>query len=76
MSEDKPLPRYTYSDEEGPECPFCGAEWTADDPIYFDEKGFEDDCPDCGNHIRIQPETWTAWRTTAVAWKDKPSPAQ
>jgi len=64
----RPLPESTYEDGEGPKCPFCGTVWTADDPMYYDEDGFEDECSECGNHIRIEPILSAAWRTLPIRW--------
>ena len=65
----KPLPEKTYEDGEGPKCPFCGRQWTADDPIYYDEDGFEDECDSCGNAVEIKPHLSVAWTTRPISWK-------
>lgn len=60
------LPENTWSNGEGPQCPFCGTVFTADDPQYYDESGFEDECGSCGNVIFIQPYVSTTWTTKAI----------
>ena len=64
--EEEELPEETYSDGEGPICPWCGQEWTADDALYYDEDGFEEDCSNCGKPIHIQPVITTAWITSPI----------
>jgi hypothetical protein len=64
----RPLPEETYETGEGPRCPFCGQQWTADDAIYFDEDGFDADCDECGNEIRVDPIISVAWKTKPVRW--------
>jgi len=53
----------SYSDGEGPICPCCGYEYLADEPEYFDEKGFEKECSACGVVLFIQPYNSTTWTT-------------
>lgn len=64
----RPLPEYTYERGEGPKCPFCGTVWTADEPHYYDDAGFEEECSECGNHIRIEPVITVEWKTSAIRW--------
>ena len=71
----RPLPEYTYEDGEGPKCPFCETVWTADDPIYYDESGYEDKCSECGNHIRIEPIISVSWKTLPIRWANETSAA-
>lgn len=68
----KALPRYTLSDGEGPICPFCERQFTADESHYFDEVGFEIECDECGNEIKILPQILTSWRTIPIAFANKP----
>lgn len=47
---------------EGPKCPYCGRQYTADDPAYFDEMNYtEEDCDGCGKTFDVQVHTSTAW---------------
>lgn len=49
---------------EGPACPYCGDEVTADEGYYFDENRFtEGTCDACGAEYRVQVEIVTTWRT-------------
>lgn len=67
----RPLPDYTYETEEGPKCPFCGRQYTADESHYFDESGFTNECDECENTIRVEPQISVSWRTVAVAWANR-----
>lgn len=69
-NDNRPLPESTYEKEEGPRCPFCGTQWTADDPMYFDESGFDDECPTCLSDIRIVPQTSVAWTVKPIRWAE------
>jgi transposase-like protein len=54
----------TYS-TEGPKCPHCGRQFTADDPIYFDEQGYtEEECDDCGKSFDVEVYNCTSWTCT------------
>lgn len=62
----------TYSDE-GPQCPHCGAQFTADEPHYFDEWNYtEDTCGECGKRFKVELYTSTSWTCTKM---DEPEPA-
>jgi len=51
----------TYSNE-GPECPHCGRQYTADDPFYYDESNLtEMDCDRCGKTFEVAVYTSTSW---------------
>ncbi len=51
----------TYS-TEGPRCPYCDSQLTADDPVYYDEQAYtEDECPDCGKSFLVSVYTQTSW---------------
>lgn len=69
----------TYS-HEGPKCPYCGCQVTADDPIYYDETNYvEDDCLSCGKTYDVEVYTSTIWScepraTAAEASVDGSSP--
>lgn len=53
--------RHTVS-TEGPQCPYCGYEVTADDSSYFDETGYtRDTCQGCGKEFRVDVFTETTW---------------
>jgi len=60
------------SDGEGPECPSCGAVWTADDPAYYDtSKPLRMKCT-CGAELHIEAEITTSWTTTVVSLQNDP----
>lgn len=67
-----PLPPPSYSTDEGPICPFCGREYTADGPEFMDEHGTEMECDQCGNEIRIEAHISVAWTTRAIRRANDP----
>jgi DNA-directed RNA polymerase subunit RPC12/RpoP len=51
----------TYS-TSGPRCPYCGFQYTPDEPHYFDESNYtEEDCSDCGRTFSVSVYTSTSW---------------
>lgn len=65
----------TYS-TEGPRCPYCGFQFTPDEPHYFDEMGYtEQDCPDCEKKFSVSVFTQTSWTCVPMA-ADVGSPTQ
>lgn len=51
---------------EGPKCPHCGRQYTADDPVYYDEMNFtEMECDGCGVTFNVQVHSTTAWLCSA-----------
>lgn len=55
------MARETYS-TAGPQCPYCGFQFTADEAIYFDEQRYtEDRCPDCDSPFNVSVYTETSW---------------
>ncbi len=56
----------TYS-TEGPKCPHCGRQWTADDAAYFDESHYtKDECDECGKTFSVSVYTQTSWTCEPV----------
>jgi hypothetical protein len=56
----------TYS-SEGPQCPYCGRQFTADEGHYFDESNYtEDDCDECGKKFSVSVHTSVAWACTPI----------
>jgi hypothetical protein len=54
----------TYEDE-GPKCPYCGRQYTADEGCYFDEQNYtEETCDDCGLTFDVNVYTSTTWTCT------------
>lgn len=52
---------HTYS-TEGPQCPYCERQYTADEPHYYDKMGFTQDvCDACGGAFSVQVYTSTSW---------------
>lgn len=54
---------YTYS-TEGPECPHCGRQYTADDPSYYSENYTEETCDGCGETFEVEVYHSTSWTCT------------
>lgn len=51
----------TYS-TEGPQCPYCERQFTADDPGYFDENNYNQErCDQCNKLFTVSVETTTSW---------------
>ena len=52
---------------EGPQCPYCLSQITADDPSYYDESNFiEFTCDDCGLTSKVQVYHEITWILTKV----------
>ena len=62
----------TYSDE-GPRCPYCSRQYTADEPDYYDEQGYtEETCDECEKTFDVAVYISTSWTCTArEALKEK-----
>lgn len=57
---------------EGPKCPHCAQQYTADEAYYFDESNFTDmDCDECGKPFKVRVYTSTSW----TCWVDPAPPA-
>lgn len=50
---------------EGPKCPYCGRQYTADKPIYYSDRYREETCDECGKTFDVEVCTSTDWRCTA-----------
>jgi len=51
----------TYS-IEGPQCPYCLTQFTADEPHYYDEMNYTDDeCDACGKTFKVQVFHSVSW---------------
>jgi transposase-like protein len=47
---------------EGPKCPYCGLQYTADEAFYYDEARYtEETCDDCGLTFDVAVYTSTTW---------------
>jgi len=56
----------TYSNE-GPQCPYCGRQYTADEPGYYDEMNYtEETCDSCGNKFSVDVCVSIAWLCEAI----------
>lgn len=55
------LAGYTYS-HEGPECPYCGRQHTADDGHYYDEYNYtEQECDGCEKTFKVEVCLEASW---------------
>ena len=55
----------TY-ESEGPKCPYCGRQYTADEAGYYDEMNYtEEECDECGQTFDVSVYTQTTWTCTA-----------
>lgn len=60
MSEWQPI---ITLEDEGPKCPYCGRQFTADEGEYFDESRYtEDTCDECEQTFDVEVHTSTTWR--------------
>lgn len=56
----------TYS-HEGPQCPHCLRQFTADDRFYYDENNYtEDQCDECGGKFTVEVCHSTSWSCEAI----------
>jgi len=56
-------PREDWSRGEGPICPACKCQYTADESCYFDEDGMDIEC-ECGIIFVSKPSLSCSWTTT------------
>jgi transposase-like protein len=53
---------------EGPICPYCGRQYTADEAGYYDEMNYTSEtCDECGNEFSVRVYTSTSWTTSEAA---------
>jgi len=51
----------TYS-HDGPQCPHCGRQFTADEPHYYDEMNYtRDECDECEKPFAVRVYTSVSW---------------
>lgn len=61
----------TYS-TEGPQCPHCGRQFTADDPSYYDEMRYkQDECDECGKPFSVSVYHSVSWTCEALPDEQK-----
>jgi hypothetical protein len=61
----------TYS-EEGPQCPHCNRQYTADEPFYYDERTYtEETCDQCGGKFSVDVEHRTSWHCEAILSQER-----
>lgn len=52
-------------EHEGPKCPYCGRQYTADEPHYFDEAGYiEETCDSCEKTFDVDVRVSINWSTS------------
>lgn len=58
---------YQYSNSEGPVCPHCGHQFTADEGLYFDSSSYtRDECDECGQTFAVEVDHSTSWTTRKI----------
>jgi hypothetical protein len=57
---------------EGPKCPYCGRQYTADDPGYYSDSYVEETCDQCGETFAVEVCTNVDWRCTTRDHYDRP----
>lgn len=55
------LGNYTYS-QDGPECPYCGREFTPDEGYYYEKAFTSMDCDECEKTFKVEVYHSTSWR--------------
>jgi ribosomal protein L37AE/L43A len=55
----------TYS-HEGPQCPHCGRQYTADDPNFYREDYTDETCDECGKPFKVSVYHSVSWTSTPV----------
>jgi transposase-like protein len=55
---------YSFS-TEGPQCPYCGRQYTADDQYYY-EMYTREQCDGCGKTFKVDVEISTSWTCRTI----------
>jgi ribosomal protein L37AE/L43A len=56
----------TYS-TDGPQCPYCGRQYTADESHYYDEMNYtEEVCDECDKKFSVSVCSTVAWSCEAI----------
>ena len=75
LAEKKSEPAWVVSDtysDEGPQCPHCGRQYTADEPHFYDERNYtEDTCDTCEKPFQVSVYTSTTWSCEPVEASDQ-----
>lgn len=56
----------TYSND-GPECPYCGCQFVADETYYHDPSFTKMDCDECGKPFKVEVRHSVSWRCDAIS---------
>jgi ribosomal protein L37AE/L43A len=63
--------RETYS-HRGPQCPYCGRQFTADDSYYYDEMNYtEETCDQCDKKFSVSVQSSVVWACEEI--EDQPA---
>jgi len=60
---------------EGPKCPHCGRQFTADDAAYYQPAYVKDECDECGKTFSVDVHYEVSWRCEAIETEDAQSTA-
>lgn len=67
----KKYPSETWS-SEGPKCPYCDRQFTADEPFYYDEMNYtQETCDECGSKFEVRVEATVAWACDPIEDDDE-----
>lgn len=56
----------TYS-HEGPRCPYCGRQYTADEGHYYDEANYtEEQCDECNKKFAVSVHISISWECDPI----------
>lgn len=56
---------------EGPQCPYCERQFTADESFYYDEGRYDqEECDNCGHKFKVNVCNSTTWSCEAIADKE------
>lgn len=68
MKQTEDRARESTYEGEGPKCPYCGRQYTADEACYYDERNYtEETCDECGLTFDVEVCTFVNWRCTPRA---------
>lgn len=67
----KKHPTETWSNE-GPQCPYCDRQFTADESFYYDEMNYtEETCDECGKKFEVRVCSTVAWACEPIEEDDE-----
>lgn len=55
----------TYS-EQGPKCPHCQRQFTADEAHYYEPRYTEEKCDECGHKFNVEVNVTASWTCSTI----------